>query len=118
MRKLAFIFNSFPHSTAAGREGLDALLAASAYSEDISVFFVGDGVTQLLKAQQPDEVLSRDYISTFKLMDLYDIEQVYVCQRSLCQFGLSTDNLLIDVTAVEADELTQKLTQCQQILTF
>ncbi|MDA0143604.1 MAG: sulfurtransferase complex subunit TusC [Vibrio toranzoniae] len=118
MRKLAFIFNSFPHSTAAGREGLDALLAASAYSEDISVFFVGDGVTQLLKAQQPDEVLSRDYISAFKLMDLYDIEQVYVCQRSLCQFGLSTDNLLIDVTAVEADELTQKLTQCQQILTF
>ncbi|KWU00196.1 sulfurtransferase complex subunit TusC [Vibrio toranzoniae] len=118
MRKLAFIFNSFPHSTAAGREGLDALLAASAYSEDISVFFVGDGVTQLLKAQQPDEVLSRDYISAFKLMDLYDIEQVYVCQRSLCQFGISTDNLLIDVTAVEADELTQKLTQCQQILTF
>lgn len=118
MRKLAFIFNSFPHSTAAGREGLDALLAASAYSEDISVFFVGDGVTQLLKAQQPDEVLSRDYISAFKLMDLYDIEQVYVCQRSLCQFGLSTDKLLIDVTAVEADELTQKLTQCQQILTF
>lgn len=118
MRKLAFIFNSFPHSTAAGREGLDALLAASAYSEDISVFFVGDGVTQLLKAQQSDEVLSRDYISAFKLMDLYDIEQVYVCQRSLCQFGLSTDNLLIDVTAVEADELTQKLAQCQQILTF
>lgn len=118
MRNLAFIFNSFPHSTAAGREGLDALLAASAYSEDISVFFVGDGVTQLLKAQQPDEVLSRDYISAFKLMDLYDIEQVYVCQRSLCQFGISTDNLLIDVTAVEADELTQKLTQCQQILTF
>ncbi|NOJ00106.1 sulfurtransferase complex subunit TusC [Vibrio kanaloae] len=118
MRELAFIFNSFPHSTAAGREGLDALLAASAYSEDIFVFFVGDGVTQLLKAQQPDEVLSRDYISAFKLMDLYDIEQVYVCQRSLCQFGLSTDNLLIDVTAVEADELTQKLAQCQQILTF
>ncbi|WP_046224635.1 sulfurtransferase complex subunit TusC [Vibrio sp. ECSMB14106] len=118
MRKLAFVFNSFPHSTAAGREGLDALLAASAYSEDISVFFVGDGVTQLLRTQQPDEVLSRDYISAFKLMDLYDIEQVYVCQRSLCQFGLSTDNLLIDVTAVEADELTQKLTQCQQILTF
>ncbi|MCG9546755.1 sulfurtransferase complex subunit TusC [Vibrio sp. Isolate33] len=118
MRKLAFIFNSFPHTTAAGREGLDALLAASAYSEDIAVFFVGDGVTQLLKAQQPDQVQSRDYISAFKLMDLYDIEQVYVCQRSLSQFGLSTDNLLIDATAVEADELTQKLAQCQQILTF
>ncbi|MEZ8277207.1 sulfurtransferase complex subunit TusC [Vibrio cyclitrophicus] len=118
MRKLAFIFNSFPHTTAAGREGLDALLAASAFSEDIIVFFVGDGVTQLLKAQQPSETLSRDYISAFKLMDLYDIEQVYVCQRSLNQFGLSTDNLLIDVTVVEVDQLARKLAQCQQILTF
>jgi tRNA 2-thiouridine synthesizing protein C len=118
LRKLAFIFNSFPHTTAAGREGLDALLAASAYSEDITVFFVGNGVTQLLKAQQPNETLSRDYISAFKLMDLYDIEQVYVCQRSLNQFGLSTDNLLIDVTALETDELTQKLALCQQVLTF
>ncbi|WP_135457749.1 sulfurtransferase complex subunit TusC [Vibrio echinoideorum] len=118
MRKLAFIFNSFPHTTAAGREGLDALLAASAYSEDITVFFVGNGVTQLLKAQQPNETLSRDYTSAFKLMDLYDIEQVYVCQRSLNQFGLSTDDLLIDVTALETDELTQKLALCQQVLTF
>ncbi|MFA0054038.1 sulfurtransferase complex subunit TusC [Vibrio echinoideorum] len=118
MTKLAFIFNSFPHTTVAGREGLDALLAASAYSEDITVFFVGNGVTQLLKAQLPNETLSRDYISAFKLMDLYDIEQVYVCQRSLNQFGLSTDNLLIDVTALETDELTQKLALCQQVLTF
>ena len=94
------------------------MLAASAYSEDITVFFVGNGVTQLLKAQQSNETLSRDYISAFKLMDLYDIEQVYVCQRSLNQFGLSTDNLLIDVTALETDELTQKLALCQQVLTF
>ena len=82
------------------------------------MFFVGDGVTQLLKAQQPAQTLSRDYISAFKLMDLYDIEQVYVCQRSLSQFGLSADDLLIDVTVAEADELAQTLAQCQQILTF
>ena len=118
MRKLAFVFNSSPHTTAAGREGLDAVLAAAAYSEDIAVFFVGDGVTQLLKAQQPAQTLSRDYISAFKLMDLYDIEQVYACQRSLSQFGLSADDLLIDVTVAGADELAQTLAQCQQILTI
>ncbi|WP_299687361.1 sulfurtransferase complex subunit TusC [uncultured Vibrio sp.] len=118
MRKLAFIFNSFPHTTAAGREGLDALLAASAYSEDIAVFFIGNGVTQLLEAQQPDKVLSRDYITAFKLMELYDIEQVYACQHSLNQFGLSQDNLLIDVTTIEVDELALKLAESHQILTF
>jgi hypothetical protein len=33
---------------AAGREGLDALMATSAFTEDIGVFFIGDGVFQLL----------------------------------------------------------------------
>jgi tRNA 2-thiouridine synthesizing protein C len=51
-------------------------------------------------------------------MDLYDIEQVYACQHSLNQFGLSTANLLIEVTALEVNELTQKLAQSQKILTF
>lgn len=51
MKRLAFIFTQPPHTSSAGREGLDALLAASAFSEDIQVFFVGDGVFQLLPNQ-------------------------------------------------------------------
>ncbi|MEZ2697341.1 DsrE family protein, partial [Hafnia alvei] len=42
MKRLAFIFTQPPHTSSAGREGLDALLAASAFSEDIQVFFIGD----------------------------------------------------------------------------
>jgi sulfur relay (sulfurtransferase) DsrF/TusC family protein len=36
-----------------GQEGLDALLATSALTEEIGVFFVGDGVFQLLPGQRP-----------------------------------------------------------------
>lgn len=53
MNRLGFVFQSAPHSTSKGREGLDAILAASAYSEDIQIFFIGDGVLQLLKNQEP-----------------------------------------------------------------
>lgn len=41
MKRLAFIFTQPPHTSSAGREGLDALLAASAFSEDIQVFLLG-----------------------------------------------------------------------------
>lgn len=57
-----------PHGSASGREGLDALLATSALTEDLGVFFIGDGVFQILQGQQPDAVLVRDYIATFKLL--------------------------------------------------
>ena len=42
--RLGFVFRSHPHTSAKGREGLDALLATSAYCEDIDVFFIGAGV--------------------------------------------------------------------------
>lgn len=118
MKKLAFVFHSFPHSTTSGREGLDALLAASAYTEDIAVFFVGDGVTQLLKDQTPAKVLSRDYVAAFKLMELYDIEEVYVCENSLQKFGLKPSNLLIDVETLTTTDIALKMGQCDQLLTF
>ncbi len=67
MKRVAFVFSSAPHGSASGREGLDALLATSALTDEIGVFFVGDGVFQLLPGQQPSAVLARDYIATFKL---------------------------------------------------
>lgn len=48
MKRIAFVFSTVPHGTAAGREGLDALLATSALTDDLAVFFIADGVFQLL----------------------------------------------------------------------
>lgn len=44
MKRIAFVFSTAPHGTAAGREGLDALLATSALTDDLAVFFIADGV--------------------------------------------------------------------------
>lgn len=116
--RLGFVFLSHPHTSAKGREGLDALLAASAYCEDIDVFFIGAGVTQLLPAQQPASILSRDYISAFKLLDLYEIDNIYTCQSSLNDYQINSGGLLIENSALSQAEMVEKLQQCQKILTF
>lgn len=90
MKRIAFVFSTTPHGSASGREGLDALLATSALTEETGVFFIGDGVFQILSGQTPDVVLARDYIATFKLLGLYDIEQCWLCAASLRERGLET----------------------------
>jgi tRNA 2-thiouridine synthesizing protein C len=115
---LAFVFNSLPHASSAGREGLDALLATSAFTEDIKVFFVGDGVNQLRKGQETQSILSRDYISAFKLMDLYDIEQVFICEQSLQRYRLVEEDLLISAQVISASAIADELNQCHKVLTF
>ncbi|MBU3824493.1 MAG: sulfurtransferase complex subunit TusC [Candidatus Oceanisphaera merdipullorum] len=97
MNKVAFMFRTGPHGSASGREGLDAVLATSALSEDLGVFFSHDGVYQLLAEQDPSVILGRHYTPTFGLLDLYDVEQVYVCQQSLSERGLLPEQISIPV---------------------
>ena len=118
--KLAFLFRTAPHGNAISREGLDALLAATAFcdEEEIGVFFVDDGVLNLLDGQNPELLLQKDFIRTFKLLDLYDIEQRFVCANSLDQYNLQTEQLIISAEKIDRTSLINKLSQAEKVFTF
>lgn len=119
MKRVAFVFRSAPHASSAGREGLDALLATSALSDDPGVFFIGDGILQLLPGQQPEQILARDYIATFRVLPLYDIESCFLCAASVRERGLSVESgWVIEVAALEPEALRAKLSQYDVVLTF
>lgn len=82
MKRIAFVFSTAPHGSASGREGLDALLATSALTEALGVFYQRRRLS-VITVTKPDAVLARDYIATFKLFDLYDIDQCWICAASL-----------------------------------
>ena len=118
--KLAFLFRTAPYGNAISREGLDALLAATAFcdEEEICVFFIDDGVLNLLDGQNPELLLQKDFIRTFKLLDLYDIEQRFVCTDSLDQYNLQTEQLIISAEKIDRTSLINKLSQAEKVFTF
>ena len=118
--KLAFLFRTAPYGNAISREGLDALLAATAFcdEEEIGVFFIDDGVLNLLDGQNPELLLQKDFIRTFKLLDLYDIEQRFVCADSLDQYNLQTEQLIISAEKIDRTSLINKLSQAEKAFTF
>ena len=118
--KLAFLFRTAPHGNAISREGLDALLAATAFcdEEEIGVFFIDDGVLNLLDGQNSELLLQKDFIRTFKLLDLYDIEQRFVCADSLDQYNLQTEQLIISAEKIDRTSLINKLRQAEKVFTF
>lgn len=107
MNKIAFIGRRGPHGSAAGREGLDALLASSALTESLALFLIEDGVLQLVGEQQPQAILQRHYAPTFKLLALYDVEEVYVCADSLRERCLQPDDLIMEARCLPRAELTR-----------
>ncbi|MDU6925866.1 sulfurtransferase complex subunit TusC [Franconibacter helveticus] len=119
MKRVAFLFTSAPHGSSAGREGLDALLATSALTEEIGVFFLSDGVTQVLPAQSPEKILARDYISTFKILPLYDIDQCWICAQSLRERGIPAEqNFVIKAEVLEPEALRARLDEFDVLFTF
>jgi tRNA 2-thiouridine synthesizing protein C len=117
-KKVGIINRSAPHGIASGRESLDLTLALSAYNESLSLFFIGDGVYQLMKGQLTEDILQKNFQPLFKMLELYDVENIYVCSASLEQRGLNTEQLLISVTLLDRQQLQSQLTQQDQLLSF
>lgn len=115
MKKVAIIFNQTPHGNAKGREALDLALALSDINQ-ISVFFIGEGVFHLLANQQPDKILMRDYIATLAMLGLYDIDDIYVCSTSLANYKLTEQPLVIDAKAVTKETIASLLVTYDTIL--
>ncbi|MBM7455421.1 tRNA 2-thiouridine synthesizing protein C [Oceanisphaera litoralis] len=118
MNRVAFIFRTPPHGSASGREGLDAVLATSALSEDIGVFFIDDGVYQLLFGQEPSLVLGRNHAPTFGLLELYDVDNVYISAEALAERGLPAERLAIEAAVLSQHELQQRLADYNVRLSF
>lgn len=117
-KKIGIVNRSAPHGIANGRESLDLTLALSAFNESLSMFFTGDGVYQLNKGHSPEEILQKHYQPLFKMLDMYDVENIYVCEDSLKQRNLNVDNLLIEVTLLNKQQMQAKFAQQDQLLSF
>lgn len=118
--KIAFLFRTSPHGTSISREGLDAILAATAFCEpnDIGIFFIDDGVLNLIDNQQPEIIQQKDFIRTFKLLDLYDVEQRFICTASLQKFKLDNRELILSCEKIDHSLLLEKLNQAEKLFTF
>jgi tRNA 2-thiouridine synthesizing protein C len=117
MKKLLFVQSKPPHGSLQGQEGLDAILAGSAFV-DCAVLFTGDGIYQVLSLQQTDALASRDYAVTYLALADYGVEQLYCSATDLQQRGLTKADLLLNLTELDDAGVTALLHSADAILDF
>ncbi|VFP88751.1 Protein TusC [Buchnera aphidicola (Cinara piceae)] len=83
MKSIAFVFSSAPHGNSISREGLDLILSFSVFSNKIALFFIDDGVFQLMKHQKPELIKLYNYSLSFKILSLYDIKDFFFVKNQL-----------------------------------
>lgn len=117
-KKIGIVNRHSPHGTSHAREALDLSLALSAFNESLSLFFIGDGVYQLLTEHNANVILQKNFQPMFNMLTLYDVEQIYVCQHSLLERNLSVEQLVIKPIILNSDEIRTQLLAQDQLMSF
>tara|TARA_R110002050_G_scaffold71714_1_gene154229 strand:+ start:2596 stop:2952 length:357 start_codon:yes stop_codon:yes gene_type:complete len=118
MKSLVIIFRHAPLGTTSTREGLDFAMLSASFEQQVSIVFTNEAVLHLLAGQTPEQAGSKDYVSAFKALSLYDIDTVLVCAESMHTLGLQPNDLSIAATVATPEMIRQTLQTADEVLVF
>ncbi len=118
IKKFMFVNRKAPYGTIYALESLEVVLITAAFDQDVSLAFIDDGVYQLKKGQQTKGIETKNFSPTYRALEGYDIEKLYVEKESLEARGLTEDDLLVDVNVLGRKELGELMGQQDVVLSF
>ena len=111
VKRFMYVNRRAPYGTIYALECLEVVLIAAAFDQDVSMVFVDDGVYQLKKDQDTTGIGMKNFSKTYRALDDYDVEKIYVEKASLEKRGLSEDDLVIPVEVVTTGNLREIMAQ-------
>jgi tRNA 2-thiouridine synthesizing protein C len=117
-KKFMFVNRTAPYGTVYALESLEVVLITAAFDQGVSLVFIDDGVWQLKKGQQTKGIETKNFSPTYRALEDYDVEKLYVERESLDARGLAEDDLIVAVTVLPAAELGQLMAEQDVVLSF
>jgi tRNA 2-thiouridine synthesizing protein C len=118
VKKFMFVNRKAPYGTIYALESLEVVLITATFDQDVSLVFMDDGVYELTKGQNTKAIGIKNFSPSYRALDGYDVEKLYVDQTSLEQRGLTEKDLLVPVEVLNAEQMGQLMQQQDVILSF
>ena len=118
VKKFMFVNRKAPYGTIYALESLEVVLITATFDQDVSLVFIDDGVYELVKGQQTKAIGIKNFSPSYRALEGYDVEKLYVDQASLDQRGLTEADLLVPVEVLDAQQMGQLMAQQDVILSF
>ena len=118
VKKFMFVNRKAPYGTVYALEGLEVVLISAAFDQDVSLVFLDDGVYELVKGQNTKHIEVKNFSPTYRALEGYDIEKLYVERESLAARGLTEENLVVPVEVLSAAELSELMGQQDVVISF
>jgi tRNA 2-thiouridine synthesizing protein C len=117
VKKFCYVNRKAPYGTVYALESLEMVLIAAAFDQDVSVVFMDDGVYQIKKDQETDGIGMKNFSKTYRALEGYDVEKLYVSKESMEERNLTTDDFLVDVEVLTRDALSALMAEQEVVIT-
>jgi tRNA 2-thiouridine synthesizing protein C len=118
MKKFMFVNRKAPYGTIYALESLEVVLITATFDQDVSLLFMDDGIYEIAKGQQTKDIGLKNFSPSYRALEGYDVEKLYVDAASLAQRGLSQDDLLVPVEVLDTQQVAELMQQQDVILSF
>ncbi len=121
IKKFLYVNRKAPYGTVYALESLEVVLIGAAFDQDVSLAFIDDGIYQLKKDQNTSVDAGagmKNFSKTYRALEAYDVEKLYVDKKSMDERGLSVDDLLVDVEVLDEAKMAEMMGQQDVVLSF
>lgn len=118
VKKFMFLNRKAPYGTMYALESLEVVLITATFDQDVSVVFMDDGVFELAKGQNTKAIEMKNFSSTYRALDGYDVEKLYVERESMEARGLTEADLVVPVQVLSSAEMGQLMAAQDVVLSF
>ena len=118
MKKFMFVNRKAPYGTIYALESLEVVLIAATFDQDVSLAFVDDGVYELVKGQNSKAIGIKNFSPTYRALEGYDVEKLYVERESLRSRGLTEADLLVPVQVLGSADMAALMAEQDVVLSF
>jgi tRNA 2-thiouridine synthesizing protein C len=117
-KRLLVVMRHSPYGSSRSRAGLDTALAAAAFDQPVELLFMGEGVLQLLPAQQSAGAGLKSTAKQLASLPLCDVERVFADGRSLARHGVDPATAPLPVEVIDGDTIAELLADSDLLLGF
>jgi tRNA 2-thiouridine synthesizing protein C len=118
IKKFLYVNRKAPYGTIYALESLEVVLITAAFDQDVSLAFIDDGVYQVVKGQHTKGIDVKNFSPTYRALEGYDIEKLYVEKESMETRGLKESDFIVPVKVLSAAEMADLMLTQDVILSF
>ena len=118
VKKFLYVNRRAPYGSIYALESLEVVLIGAAFDQDVSMLFVDDGVYQLKKGQDTKESDMKNFSPTYRALEMYDVEKLYVDKESMEARGLTPEDLVVPVEVLNTGQVSDLIEEQEVILNF